>query len=405
MDNTVYATFLIPQSRLEAMQSSVDKMARRVSKGKTAAEFPPAIEATREVLMVWEKGSRTFYNPAKTYSDRAEIIPFVWVTLKYAQPILNGWKLLAVYDWEITADGTRTCYVSKVPGEFLLPSQHDCEDGRCDHCNTNRRRNKSMLIAKDYIEFKVVGSTCIKDFLGHATPNSFVEFYNFEREVSDYSEVRYQGGGASEAYIPVAEVMATASFFTRQFGYVRAGDYDNLSTADRVRLQLWPARDTVIITPTDDDRDIAKFAAEWVMTQDGSKSEYMDNLQKAIRAGAISAKRVGIVVSAVYAYQRHLERVAADSGPKCNEYLGEPKTRLKGIAATVERVRYSEGFYGTTTIVSLRTPMGHSLVWFASGYLDVQVNDVWVIDGTVKDHKEYNGTRQTVVTRVKYRAA
>ncbi len=404
MENVVYATFLVPAARLEAMQTAIEKMARRIAKGKTAAEFPPVFEATREVLMVWQNGTRLFFNPARNYSAKSEIVPYVWVTLKYAQPVLNGWQLLAVYDWEVTATGIRTCYVSKVPGAFLLPDQHDCEDGRCDHCHTNRRRNKSMLITKDYMEFKVVGSTCIKDFLGHATPNSFVDFYNFERELEGYSEVRYPGAGVSEAFIPVATVMAYAAYFIRNGGYVRSGDYERTSTADEIRNQLWNDK-VEKVTLSDDDHDMAKIAAQWVMTQDGNNSEYISNLQKAIHAGAISGKRLAIVASGVFAYQKHLERVNASTGPVCNEYLADVKTRLKGVQATVERVRYSEGFYGLTTIISLKTAMGHSLVWFATGKVDAQVNDVWVIDGTVKDHKEFNGTKQTVVTRVKYNAA
>ena len=120
MNNTVYATYLIPESRFEAMEKAVKKLAKKVESGKTAAEFPPAIESSREVLMVWEKGQRTFFDPSKEYAPGVDITPYLWVTLKYARPVLNGWKLLAVYDWEVTEDGTRTCYTSKIPGEFII---------------------------------------------------------------------------------------------------------------------------------------------------------------------------------------------------------------------------------------------------------------------------------------------
>jgi len=402
MNNAVYATYLIPQARFAAMEAAVKKLARKVDSGKTAAEFPPVIEATREVLMVWENNHlRSFFDPAKEYRKGVEIVQYIWVTLKYARPVLNGWELLAVYDWEVTEDGSRSCYVSAVPGAFLLPEQHECEDGRCDHCNTKRVRNKAMLITKEYMEFKVVGSTCIKDFLGHATPNSFVDCYNFEMEVDRLTDTSYAGGPAI-AIIPVKHVMALSAAFIASHGYVKADEIG--STADSVRSQIFPSVHTEVVVPSEDDYTTAKLAADWVMKQDPA-SDYISNLQKAIGAGAISPKRIGVVASAVYAYQRYLERVAADNAPKCNEYIGNIKERLKGITATVERVRYTDGLYGTTTIVTLRTPLGHVLTWFATGNLDVQVNDVWKLDGTVKDHKEWNGTLQTVLTRVKYIAA
>lgn len=401
MSNMVYATHLIPASRIEAMAKAVDKLARKVESGKTAAEFPPAIEATREVIGVWDNNTFSVFNADVTYSKMAEFVPYVWVTLKYARPILNGWQLLAVYDWEVTEDGTRTCYVSSVPGAYLLPDQHECEDGRCDHCNTKRIRNKSMLITKNYMDFKVVGSTCIKDFLGHATPNSFIDCYNFEMEVERLTDSSY-AGGASVAMIPVKVVLQLSAAFVAEYGYVKANEFN--ATADLVRQQIFPSVHTKLITPCDMDINTAKMTAEWIMAQD-SASDYISNIQKAITAGAISHKRIGVVVSAVYAYQKHLERIAADAGPICNEYLGEVKSRLKGLTATVTRVRHTEGFYGITTIVTLKTPMGHTLTWFASGSIDVNANDVWKFDGTVKDHKEYNGTRQTVLSRVKYQAS
>ena len=398
MNNTVYATYLIPESRFENMEKAVKKLARKVEAGKTAAEFPPAIEETRETLMIWERGVRSFYNPQKEYSPKAEIVPYLWVTIKYARPVLNGWKLLAVYDWEITVDGTRTCYVSKVPGEFLTNEQHDCEDGRCDHCNTNRRRNKAMLITKDYMDFMVVGSTCIKDFLGHATPKSFIDCYSFEQTIESLSDGSY-AGGPSIALYPVKRVLELAAYFIRTEGYVKASE--PLSTVSAIGEQFHPAPDSGIVTPTEDDELTAKYAVKWLDEQ-SDFSDYITNVKKAVNAGAISPKRMGLVASIVYAYQRHLERVTADNAPKCNEHIGKVKERLKGLTATVQRVRHVPGYYGMTSIITLRTPQGHCLVWFASGHHEPGIGEIWTLDGTVKEHNEYNGEKQTVITRVKH---
>ena len=45
---------------------------------------------------------------------------------------------------------------------------------------------------------------------------------------------------------------------------------------------------------------------------------------------------------------------------------------------------------------------GRTLIWFASKYLEAEPGEQWNLTGTVKDHNEYNGTCQTVLTRVKY---
>jgi hypothetical protein len=173
------------------------------------------------------------------------------------------------------------------------------------------------------------------------------------------------------------------------------------STASLVAEQLMPNSNTNLVVPSEDDEQTADYAAEWVLKQDDC-SDYISNLHKAINAGAISPKRIGLVASAVYAHQRYQERLQADNKPVCNEHLGQIKDRLKGLTATVERVRHTEGYYGSTSIITLRTPAGHIVVWFATGYHDPAIGEVWNLDGTVKKHDEFNGTCQTVLTRVKY---
>ncbi len=409
MENNVHASYLIPVSRFEKMEKAVKKLARKVLNGKTAAEFPPEIEATHEVLMVWNGGIMRPFNAVKNYPTDAEFIPYLWVTLKYSRPVLNGWHLVAVYDWEITDDGKRTCYVSPVPGQMVLPELRDVEDGRCDHCQTNRRRNKSMLVTKDFMDFKVVGSTCVKDFLGHATPNSFIDCYKFEQTIERLSDGSYAGGGATGAYHTVKGVLELSAMFIRLSGYVKAGDWDKRPTVEEIKSYMFGTSSTDVAfrlanAPNESDINVAELTAKWIAEQSGA-SDYIENLQKAVKAGAISPKRFAIVASSVFVYQKSREDAEKAGAPVCNEWLGEVKERLKGLVADVERVRYSDGYYGTTTIITLRTPQGHTLVWFATGNKEVERNDTWTFDGTVKKHDEYNGTKQTVINRVTYQVA
>lgn len=403
--NEVYASYRIPTSRLESLQKTVQKLANRIKKGKTEADYPPTIEATRDIVMVSDGGITRPINNTRVYSKDAIYIPYVWVTIKYQQPIVNGWHLIAVYDWEVTEDGKRTCFVSTVPGQMVLPMYREVEDGECDHCHTNRRRNKSMLITKRFMEYKVVGSTCIKDFLGHKNPNTFMDIFTFERTLSEYNHETQQGAPTLAIY-PVLELLTITSMMVRKYGYVKTNDWDDQPTASRVTTYLHPdtqvEREYVINNvPSDTDKAKAEGTIEWIKEQDGH-TDYMSSLQKCIEAGAISHKRFGILCSAVSVYIRAIEKTIEENAPKSNEWLGEPKERLLGIIASVKRVRYINGQYGTTTIITLITGSGDTLVWFASGDIDVEQYDVWRFDATVKKHDEFRGTKQTVVSRVKF---
>lgn len=396
----VYASFLIPHDRLIDMEKAVKKLARRIESGKTKADFAPTIEATREQVVVFD-GRMSMFDASNEYSDNARFVPYVWVTLHYQQPMVEGWHLIAVYDWEVTEDGTRTCYTSTVPGQMILKQHREVEDGRCDHCHTNRRRKKSMLITKDFIDYKVVGTTCIKDFLGHASAQDFVDLHTFHKMVHECSN-QTTGVDSEAALYETKNVLMVAAMVVRKFGYVKTNDYDAMPTVHHVHSYIAPndkfARQFVVDNPiTSDDIKMADETAEYIMEQDAS-SDYIENLHKAITAGAISPKRFGVVSSAIAVYKRHIEREMDEK----HAYLAPVGERLKALTGTVERVCYKDGMYGTTTIVSIREDRGHSAVWFASGYKEIEQGSHWTFDGTVKGHNEFKGTKQTVLSRVKY---
>lgn len=85
--------------------------------------------------------------------------------------------------------------------------------------------------------------------------------------------------------------------------------------------------------------------------------------------------------------------------PKSNsEYLGEEKERLRGLKARVTGIRTTEGYYGTVFIYSFLSDE-NVLVWFSSSSKDIEEGDEIILTGTVKAHKEYNGIKQTVLSR------
>lgn len=60
-----------------------------------------------------------------------------------------------------------------------------------------------------------------------------------------------------------------------------------------------------------------------------------------------------------------------------------------------------DGAYGYTHIYTFLSEDKHVLVWFSTKDINVEVGQIVNIRGTVKGHKEYNGTKQTIITRCK----
>lgn len=82
-------------------------------------------------------------------------------------------------------------------------------------------------------------------------------------------------------------------------------------------------------------------------------------------------------------------------------YVGEVDEKLKKVPVTYTRHNSFCGRYGLTNIYEFKDGDMNHLVWFTAKDIDFEIGDILYLDGTVKEHKDYNGIPQTIVTRCK----
>ena len=92
----------------------------------------------------------------------------------------------------------------------------------------------------------------------------------------------------------------------------------------------------------------------------------------------------------------------AEAMPKSNsEFIGEVKQRLRDLHVILTGCRTIETYYGISLVYTFK--MGDNiLTWFCSGKgidPDIEVGEAVLLTGTVKDHKIYNGVKQTYLNR------
>src|ERR1700691_1883636 len=93
-------------------------------------------------------------------------------------PKLAGWPFLATLTWEGDVLVTRCLpgYEGRVHAEKITPHF-------CDHCKVDRYRNDTYLVEDESGTQLQVGSSCVKDFLGHSFQPSWI------RHGSDLDEI------------------------------------------------------------------------------------------------------------------------------------------------------------------------------------------------------------------------
>lgn len=392
-------SFLVSESRIDALRAKAAKLGRRSAKLGLAPiavrEICTEIE-TRETLRGEE--TRTLYR----------------VTVEGSAPIVAGWKFYARIEHHEIGN-----IVSRAPGcDSFDVSAYRSVRAHCDHCKLARRRIDTFVIAQADGVMRQIGRNCLASYIGTTDAENALRLWSFlyeiERSISgEDDDSEGSSGGGWKRDISVANYLAYACATVRLDGWVSrkvAGEYEGKrATADAAHeLISGPGPDASYRTkiwheerqPTAADRERAAAVIAYGATLTGP-SDYEQNLRVALGVPYVG-RNGGLVASAVGSYQRHVEGLHAAAqraaAPKAGHW-GTVGKRGELPTLTVAMVRHIEGNYGVTTLVAFETADGFRFKWFASGSQDFAVGAQYTGKGTVKDHGEYKGRQETTLSR------
>ena len=83
-----------------------------------------------------------------------------------------------------------------------------------------------------------------------------------------------------------------------------------------------------------------------------------------------------------------------------SEHIGTVGDKVN-MELTLTRTRYFDTQFGTTWVYTFEDEAGNVLVWKTANYLEQEDGSKLRVKGTIKAHDEYNGVKQTVLTRCK----
>lgn len=410
--------FRIAEYRIPELDAKFDKVNKRAAKLGLLSIVYLVVET--EVIQVtkFDGVNHTPTGEVKTYQI---------ITVQGEAPKLAGWSFAATLEHHVQDDGTSLNLLRKVP-TFLLDLPlifRERGPEHCDHCQTIRRRNDTFVVFNEETkEFKQVGRSCLRDFLGHASPEAIARYC--EMLVSlDLGNMDVwgegSGGGRWEPQFMHEGVIARTLALINKDGWMSRGqarDSGDTATADSVWFWLNPPTQGEALRVwekafgdlevTDADREKAKLIVEWseALGEDDPSTlgDYLFNLRQSFKLAAVGARQIGIVASAVFAYERAMAKEAKrrqfDKAGQTSQHFGAVKDRPT-LTLTVLSVFANDGVWGTTHIHKMLTEDGNMVTWFSSSDR-LDVGSKYTGKATIKDHKEYKGTKETVVTRCKF---
>lgn len=333
---------------------------------------------------------------------------------------IANWEFIATLD--IRSGGN---VIRRYNNDVEIPECYKTSPNVCGHCNTARPRNNLYLIRNvETGEFKQVGGNCLASYTHGLNLEYIVKWIDGITELEKCDGIFY-GAGAT-TYHSVKEVVYLASVIIDKVGYLRKDPYSfNLSTKDMVCTMLGYgviAFDVdkkvemlnkklenhsfdVRFTRADFDYHTEKIQPVIDYYKDlEDRSEFTHNVQVIIKDGLATYKDLGYLCYLPQGYAKHIEREAekATRQTEKREHWGEIGKRYKDIPVrNVRRVASYETAYGLMYVWQIVTEDGTILTWKTSNYPDEEISTVTF---TVKEHGEYKGVPQTVVTRCKFAA-
>jgi len=345
---------------------------------------------------VYKKLYPVFVPKFDKFADvEVDVVDFV---LESTTVSLKGWSFLAVI--ESTPNGN---IVLKIRDDVKIPERYSVPNTFCEHCKTNRRRKKLFLVYnEDTKETIQVGSTCIRNYLGfdasylmyHA--EILEKFMNGSYDTNDARQKRCEPIINLDVFLSyvisditlyryVSSKMSRESDDLSATGHSVFSDYFDLKAKDR--------EDNIRTKYMD---EIKKIRG-WVETLD-LNNDYYRNVSIAFKNNYVTWKSSNLIASVVMSYRKTLEDKKVREKLPVSEYFGEVKERVE-VNMTLEAVFKFDSHFGTVSMHKFRTSDGNVAMWTTSTGAFTLGN--YTGKATIKEHKDYKGTKQTILTRCK----
>lgn len=338
---------------------------------------------------------RTGWNPTGRVSPTYEVV------LTGEAPAYDGWEFVATL--EPNPSRTKNL-IFAVPGREV-PKRFRNTVGRCDHCGINRYRRKTYVVTKEN-EYKQVGSTCIKDFLGHNDPKNLMKRMEYLTDMANSLSDKALPGERTEAGIDLHQFVAHVAREMREYGWVsrsKSMDTGYVATADSVFLLF--SQVTALCgenKPSDEDYEQAAAAINWAKNlPDNVSDDYLYNLHTVAQSGVVTRDTAGIAASVIVAHQRAMRKAREIEDLPKSEFVGLPGVR--GVfTVTVEKIHSVETIYGTMDIIVFSDENDNTLVWKTSSAHDFDTDETitYKVRATVTKHNIYRNRKQTILNRV-----
>lgn len=395
--------YLIPTENMESFEKKIARIRRKAERAKVDFSYKRLEPVQKETDL-----------PGVT----VECVP-VTVECKIHY---ENWIVIAVLDHHEVGNVIHLVEGEWRPSaELALPSRFRTAKSFCEHCNTMRSRNKTVVIYNTHTkQFKQVGTTCLREYTGGIDAEAIAAFEEAIKSPEEFLGV----SGGSKFFIETKDYLSAVVATMSLYGFASKKKAAEINEEARYNNNVKGVEATCTravhlmtnnekpnemsnkwhnIYKSKDTEAFVEDALEWIKSYN-EPNDFMENLRVICSGSHIKVSDVGFAACLMDLYKRHLE-YEKKSKQKAQEnemyrYYGEvgEKVTLNGKLACV--TSYSTQF-GVMFIYKMIYNSA-IFVWKTSKYLGIDDSGAEVnLVGTIKEHSEFRGVKQNMLVRCK----
>lgn len=304
---------------------------------------------------------------------------------------LGEWSPVAVIEHMALTDAAGTQnMVHTINNAEPLPGWWTA-DSKCEHCTSNRRRNKTVMLQDASGAYKQVGTSCIREFTGIDA----ADIISLYASVGDIYQEELR---LTEERVPKSPYTGTVNYLAHCIKMISENGYNKEVTKYKAHESARTSHATPELTAQ------AQAIIDFYAVTDFDNDGFNNNIKTALTCEY--SKISGFVAYAPIAYQKALEVIAErerkDAENAVSEWQGTPGEKITTDVEYVRSYSYESdyGRYGTTQYIHIfKDAAGNVYKWNTGKHIENAEHIT--ITGTIKAHSEYDGQKQTVLTRCK----
>ena len=315
-------------------------------------------------------------------------------------------------------DGIIQCYFDAAS----LIRQYKDTDFHCDHCHKKVHRNSVVILENESGERKVVGTSCVKEFTGGLDGKLIAEVNDYmnilKKKSSELNSLMDSEDDAACEFFKnngvqtynVVDIVSAAKRIIDKYGYVSSGNVNATWKYIMCEYDVHKVEEEAI------------NAIKWIksLSEDEiNKSSYLFNIRQIIDAEYCTGRHFGFLASLIPSYSKSEYKRLLDSkngNTKVSNYVGNVGDKINVKATYLNSYNYDTQF-GSSYIHLFVDDNGNIFKWSTNSKLEFILKDsnsklsqsycldkgaIIQLTGKIKDHSEYRGQKQTVLTRCKY---